>query len=796
MSAIRCHRQRSGETHFQETHKRSLGFVRLLAYFVSAGIVSLAMMSNLWATDFNLGLFPTEDAENRIWRPYTDLTFSGGSHREMGEAGLFLPLCEDEQQLLFADIRGRVFDDSSAEGNWGLAYRQIRPSGWIIGGYAFYDLRNSVFNNTWHQGTFGGELMNENWDIRMNGYLAEGGAKAVGSSSAFLSGGTIMVSNSLERAYSGFDGEIGSLLWNSFGGYDVEVRGYVGGFHFDANAAGFPNVSGPRARLEMRLYDLNLLGVDSRLTLGYQYQYDDVRGSNNTGLVTLRVPFGPGGGSSGRRLSPLQRRMVEPIARDVDVVSLAPRGVGSVERAQVNGVDITSATQVDGTAGGNLAATVAAGGANSVVIATGDFTPAAPITLNQNQALLGGGSSLDVTTASGRSATYTAPGTRPNVDGVVNDANNAADRVFVLSDNSSLSGVNIDAGEVGVYANAVDGVMIVNNNISNMQFDNIAGPPLGGHAIHLNGEISGTITDNNLHKNQGSGLHLTGNTITGGTIADNTITSDGVDGSHGIFLENFAAGTISGNVISGYDLDLSGFGVADDGYLNIGTMTGGTISNNIIQNNTIANDGNIFALRIGQLSGGTIANNTVNGNTVSVSAGDVAALHVGTMTGGTVSNNTVNGNSVITPNGDIAAMFVDDMQGGTVSNNTVNGNTANGGLVAAFAAGNMSGGSVTGNTVDGNTANGTIGGAGFGILNTFSGGTIGNNTVSGNINTSGTAPHGFYVDTFNGTAQLNNNTATNNSGNGYVILNEGGSASATGNTGSGNAGGDNTYTYP
>ena len=797
MSAIRFHSHRNGEAHLGSTHKRSLTFARLLAYLVATGMISVAMISNVWASDLSFGLFPSRCAEHRIWQPYANLTFQGDSDREMGEAGLFLPLLEDRRQLLFADIRGRVFDDSSAEGNWGLAYRQIRPSGWIVGGYAFYDLRESVFNNTWHQGTFGGELMNENWDFRMNGYLAEGGAKATGSPSASLSGGTIMVFNSLERAYSGFDGEIGRLLWNSHGRYDVELRGYAGGFHFACNSTGFPNVSGPRARLEMRLYDLNLLGADSRLTLGYQYQYDNVRDSEHTGLVTLRVPFGPGARSNRRHLSPLERRMVETIVRDVDVVSLSPRSGQSAETAQINGVDIASATQVDGGAAGDLATAAAAGGANSVVIATGDFTPAAPVTLNQNQALLGGGSSLEVTTASGLTATYTAPGTRPTVSGVVDDSNNTADRVFVLSENANLTGVNIDAGEVGVYANAVDGITIVNNEISNMRWDTIAGPPLGGHAIHLNGDISGTVTDNTLDMNQGSGLHLTGNTINGGIIADNTITSDGTDGAHGIFLENFAAGTISGNVVRGYDLDLSGFGVTDDAYVNIGTMSGGTISNNTIESNTITNDGNVFALRIGQMTGGTISDNTVNGNTVSVTAGgDVAALYVDTMTGGTVNNNTVNGNTVTTDTGDIAAMFVNDMQGGTVSNNTVNGNTANGDLVGAFAAGNMSGGNVTGNTVDGNTANGASGGAGFAILNTFSGGSISDNTVSNNTNTSGSAPNGFYVNTFNGTAQLNNNAATNNSGSGYVIDNEGGSASATGNTGSGNTGGDNGYTYP
>jgi len=763
---------------------RRLGW--LLGCFLAASSLTLAMLASAGASDINFPLFPVQQAEQRIWRPYTELTFHGGGDREMGNATLFLPILQDETQLVFADLRGRIFDDSSAEGNWGLAYRQLRPSGWIVGAYAFYDLRKSAFDNTWHQGTFGGELMNLDWDLRMNGYLAEGGAQSAGAPTAFLWNGTIGVANSLERAYSGFDGEIGRLLWSSAGGGDVEVRGYVGGYHFDRDAAGFPDVSGPRARIEMRLYDLKLLGPDSRLTLGYQFQYDDVRDSQSMGLLTLRVPFGRGGGDSGRRLTPIGRRMVEPIVRDVDVVSAAPQGGGTIEQGQMHGVDIASATQIDG---GDLAAEVAARGANSVVIATGEFNPAGTITLNENQALLGGGGSLEVTTASGLRATFTAPGARPTISGVLNDANDTADVVIGLAENSTLSGVNINAGEVGVYGNGVNGITVVDNGVSNMTDDDIAGnPPIAGHGIHLNGNVSGNVTSNTLTNNQGSGLHLTGNTVTGGTIANNTIDGQG-NGVHGIYLQNFAGGVISGNVIRNYDIDLTGLGVNDDAYLSIDTMTGGTISNNVIENNTVTADSRIAALRIGTLSGGTITNNAVNGNTVN-GDGDVAALYVGTMTGGTVSNNTVNDN-VVNAVGGVAAMFVDDMQGGTVTGNTVNGNTATGNMVGAFAAMDMSGGTVTGNTVDGNTANATVVGAGFGVLNSFSGGEISGNTVSNNTNTAGVAPDAFNINGFSGTAQLNNNTATNNSGRGYEVAGAGGTA--TGNTGSGNTGGQNAY---
>jgi len=177
-----------------------------------AGIIAVAALPGTWAYGLDFTLFPSQLAEQRTWRPYTDLTYHGGGDRHMGEASLFLPVLQGETELLFADIRGKVFDDSAKEGNWGLAYRQMRPSGWIVGAYAFYDLRESAFDNTWNQGVFGGELMNINWDFRMNGYLAEGGGQ-VAAPTALLSGSSIYVANSIERAYSGMDGEIGRLLW-------------------------------------------------------------------------------------------------------------------------------------------------------------------------------------------------------------------------------------------------------------------------------------------------------------------------------------------------------------------------------------------------------------------------------------------------------------------------------------------------------------------------------------------------------------------------------------------------------
>ena len=63
-----------------------------------------------------------------IWRPYLEVEGRASCLREVGQGSLFLPLSQDSESLLFADLRGLWTDVQSAEGNWGLAYRTILPS--------------------------------------------------------------------------------------------------------------------------------------------------------------------------------------------------------------------------------------------------------------------------------------------------------------------------------------------------------------------------------------------------------------------------------------------------------------------------------------------------------------------------------------------------------------------------------------------------------------------------------------------------------------------------------------------
>jgi parallel beta helix pectate lyase-like protein/inverse autotransporter-like protein with beta domain len=552
-----------------------------------------------------------------IWRPYIDLEARGSSLRTLGQGNLFLPLAQDRDSMLFADFRGLWTDGGAAEGNWGLAYRKILPSEWIVGLYGFYDFRNSEFGNDFHQGMLGAELLDVNWGVRFNGYVPDQGIKAApGLAGAFLQGGNIVVQQGLEAAYWGVDFEAERLLWyrdaccdcgdrwSSWGlaNLDTELWASAGVFHFDNAANGFENITGPRLRAELRLYDLPMLGNDSRLVLSGQYEHDDVRDSVGTAMITMRIPFGRGGGRSGSRVRGLDRRMVAPIVRDIDIITNAGP-FGPAEAAKIvgstTGNAITGVTFVDGSTA-NVDTVIEGAGADSVVIASGaagTITLAGSgniIDLNSGQALVGGGSGLLVQGCdTGAVATFLAPGTRPTINMPV-----VGSEVIRLADTNTISGLNITGGRFGVVRSG------------------------GGGGAY-------TITGNRVTGANDEGVFIFGDVV--GVITNNQFDNNGYTGFR--VLNGDFEGTITGNTFNGNGTINPGNGFE---ILN-GDFVG---SDTVVENNT-ANGNAVDGFRFGA-NNGSFSNNTANNNT---GMGFNGGANNGTATGNVGSNNTGGGNT-------------------------------------------------------------------------------------------------------------------------------------------------------
>src|SRR5690606_29411031 len=259
-----------------------------------------------------------------IWPGFISGNLMPGTDRFLFGGEWFQPLYQDGRTLWYFNFRGQGDDNSASEFNTGTGVRVLTDPGWIFGGYAYWDHLRSRHGNNFNQGMIGFEAMSVLWDARMNVYFPESGPKAAGPAIASISGGNLVVSSGFERAYWGMDFEVGHLLWASGPAAQHEIRGFAALYHFDHSAAGADSITGPRVRGEYRWHDLPYFGPGSRFTFGLTLQADEERDAQLFAFARLRIPLDPWAHSR-RPLSPLHRRMLDSVVRDVDIVTSTTR---------------------------------------------------------------------------------------------------------------------------------------------------------------------------------------------------------------------------------------------------------------------------------------------------------------------------------------------------------------------------------------------------------------------------------------------------------------------------------------
>ncbi len=477
------------------------------------------------------------------WQGYIEFMGKPGTARSIGQSDLFVPLVQDENDMTFFNLRGQLDDDDNDEFNLGLGHRHMFEE-WIIGGYGYYDRRFLESGNEFYQATFGLEALSETWDFRANGYIPESEwsssgneGKLVESLSGISGGGRSVVraggqinvaidenmSEVFERSLPGLDLEVGVRLpVEKFTGLDLleDTRLYVSGYHF-MGSGDFESVTGPRLRLETRLHDIPGLGSGSRLLLGVETQYDELRGNQTFGLVSVRIPFG-GWTPNRPPLKGLERRMMEPVVRDIDVVTSTTTAVTSRQELlpalDPNGdeypaaVDIIQGesetdrefqtritTAANGLAEGALAF-VQAGNGNNAFLNWLDFVAPAGVTL------VSAGSTITLgyvspTTGAGKIG-YSLAGTPLTIR---NRIPGPCDTLITMADGSRLHGWTLDAnrcdsgvsfttaGDYSITGSTIFGGANQNINLANgtLHVDDLG---LYGSArgIHING---GTAMD-------------------------------------------------------------------------------------------------------------------------------------------------------------------------------------------------------------------------------------------------------------------------------------------------------------
>ena len=469
-----------------------------------------------------VGISSAQDQQK--WTGHLEFFAKPGSDRSIAKGDLFLPLQQNEDFLLFGNLKANFDDQSYKEGNAGIGARKLYDN-WIVGGWVFYDWKESSTSNTFDQMTVGGEFLSNDWDLRANAYFAENKVKDSDDASVVeLNGNQIQARLGEERALPGFDVEVGRKL-----PFLEDSRFFVGGYHYDAS--GFEKVSGPRLRLEMRFHDLPLFSSfskGSRLTLGAEYTEDSVRGSETFGLLQLRIPFG-GKGKNKRSLTSLERRMVETIQRDDDIITSERAGDELMPMVNPKTGQVISVVEKINGSTTNVAATVTAAGQNSLIIADGTQgginVGSTTINTQPGQIIAGGGQqiSLQARKANGGliNMVYTPSGQRPNIN-----RTGSGELIYVNNDdNVTINGVDL-AGGRPVRINNSQNVCVLNTNVlssaanrqavyvhtnSNVRFENLNIMSSGREGVLVTSNSTANFTNLSVSNTGREGVYLTSN---------------------------------------------------------------------------------------------------------------------------------------------------------------------------------------------------------------------------------------------------------------------------------------------
>jgi hypothetical protein len=360
--------------------------------------------------------FSASAGADNPWNPWSQIGLFGSNDLQRAEAEAFLPW-GNETTLGFLEVRGNLltddFDDLELEGNFAIGVRHMLNNGVNLGLWSGADVRELKSNNTFWQVSGGIEVLHDAFDFRANGYAPVTGSRkaAAGSAKVSFSGGAISMSGGREVPMAGYDAEVGLRVPLEGAGLDRdkhELRFFAGAFHFFDDDAP-DDIAGPKARLQYQLFDVVSALPGSRLILHGGMRWDDVRHDHWEGGVQLRFPLSWGYADNtpvATAQARQSRRMVEPIARDTDLVTSKSNGEGvldAITRTPFSRVATVTAG-VD-----TITAVSDATGPDSLLIANGDFTD--PASLGVRRTLVGGGTTIAVEgSESGAIGYFSTPG--------------------------------------------------------------------------------------------------------------------------------------------------------------------------------------------------------------------------------------------------------------------------------------------------------------------------------------------------------------------------------------------------
>ena len=513
-------------------------------------------------------------AQTEPLKTRAEVSIKGGSKRSLLSTEIWAPLVQDNDSVLYGDVRLMGDNDENREGNLGVGYRQIKNA--VYGVHGWIDRRRTQNNSTFHQITLGVERLGHVVDLRANGYIPLNKGRTIGSGAAAGASDPYLAGSGLFYDVNGFLMEIPQYGMDAEAGYRLPIlqrqadaiRLYGGGYHFFRKDS--DSTTGFRVRAEAQ--------INQAFAIGTRYQYDEPRGNQAFLEATLKFPFGA---KKLYQTDGLRARLDESPERDVDIVTATKQSptqkmipvlnTATGEQQRVIHVDNSNTQAGDGSKENpynTLALAQSALKDNDVLyVHHGDGTTNGMnqgITIDKSNIMMIGSGS-DFIWDNGKFST--AQGTMPrtgtviiassiapvltNTQGFVNDNtfNNTSltgNGILITGSNIHVSGFainNTTASGVFVLANGA-GTNINNITLSNLQITNSQNS--SGLDVHARaGGTIGNVDVQNIRTtgNNRNGVNVQANASTIGNIYMNDITAMN-NAENGFQLQNQSNGVI------------------------------------------------------------------------------------------------------------------------------------------------------------------------------------------------------------------------------------------------------------
>lgn len=252
-------------------------------------------------------------ANNNIYNTEGSIEYSyvkGANH--YGKLHLLTPLASSENSILFVDFQGFINSKKNTEINAGLGYRKIYKD-IIIGGYSYIDYRAISYTNnnllSLFAQTIGVEILFENIEFRVNGYIPISNSKEFGSndSNSRYDASTNITTYTIDSSKQRLEGLYGA---------DVEVGGsindnlnlFIRFAYFHKNK--FKTKRFIHARSSFKLYEKDSFKIQTNGEITYNPL------DKNSFSIGLEICWS---NNKKNQLSKLEKKMISKPIRDLNI---------------------------------------------------------------------------------------------------------------------------------------------------------------------------------------------------------------------------------------------------------------------------------------------------------------------------------------------------------------------------------------------------------------------------------------------------------------------------------------------